>query len=101
MLPTTPHETSLMRTIAFTSFPQDEQDRFRSSCRWWRKKPDDFVVKAEEPDMPPGPPAPTERDVIVVHKPTGKGRRYGAGSGTNWILKFEDDIQAGYFRSPS
>jgi hypothetical protein len=97
MTPTTHFESCLMRTIAFASFPQDEQDDFRSSCRRWRKSPDEFIVRAEEQDPPPGPPTSIQRDVIVVHEPTGKARRYSAGSGTSWNIKFEDDLQAVYF----
>lgn len=86
-----------MRPIAFTSFPRDEQDDFRSSCRRWRKNPDEFIVQAEESDPLAGPPRPAERDVIVTHSPTGKSRRYSAGSGASWNMKFEDDLQAAYF----
>jgi hypothetical protein len=86
-----------MRTVAFTSFPQDEQDNFRSSCRRWRKNPDEFIVEAEESDPLAGSPRPIERDVIVMHSPTGKARRYSAGSGTNWNVKLDDDLQAAHF----
>ena len=90
-------ESYLMRTIAFALFPQDEQDDFRSSCRRWRKNPEEFLVKAEEQDPPPGPPTSTHRDVVVVHNPTGKARRYSVGNGTSWNIKFDDDLQAAYF----
>jgi hypothetical protein len=97
MTPTTRFESHPMRTIAFTSFPRDEQDDFRFSCRRWRRNPDEFTVKAEENDPPPGSAMPMRREVIVVYSPTGKGRRYSAGGGTNWILTFSDDLQAVYF----
>ena len=97
MTPATVVESYLMRTIAFASFPQDEQDDFRSSCRRWRKRPDEFLVKAEETDPPPGPPSPIQRDVVVLHNPTGKARRYSASNGTSWNIKFDDDLQAAYF----
>lgn len=97
MTPATRSEIHLMRTIAFTLFRQDEQDDFRSSCRRWRKSPDEFTVQAEENDPPPGPPSPMQRDVIVKHSATGKARRYSAGSGTSWNVKFDEDLQAAYF----
>ena len=97
MIPTTRFESHLMRTIAFALFPQDEQDDFRSSCRRWRKSPGDFLVKAEEHDPPPGPATPLQRDVVVLHVPTGKARSYSAGSGTSWNSKFDEDLQAAYF----
>jgi Protein of unknown function (DUF3606) len=95
MEPGTRFESHLMRTIAFALFPTDEQEDFRSSCRRWRKSPDEFRVTAEEEEL--GPPAPIQRDVVVVHPPTGKARRYSAGSGTNWNIKFDEDLQAAYF----
>jgi hypothetical protein len=94
---TTYFEIDPMRNIAFALFPQDEQDDFRSSCRRWRKNPDEFRVKAEELDPPPGPPIPMQRDVVVVHVPTGKARRYTASNGSSWNRKFDDDPQAVYF----
>ena len=97
MISTTLFENHPMRTIAFTLFPQDEQEDFRSSCKRWRKSPDEFLVKAEVDDPPAGPATPIQRDVLVVHVPTGKARRYTASSGTNWNSKFDDDLQAVYF----
>jgi hypothetical protein len=86
-----------MRTIAFNLFPEDEQVDFRSSCVRWRKRPDEFLVKAEEPDLPAPLPRPIQREVIVVHVPTAKARRYQAGRGSSWNAAFEDDLQALYF----
>ena len=86
-----------MRTIAFNLFPEDEQEDFRSSCARWRKSPNEFLVKAEEPDLPAGPPRPIQREVIVVHVPSAKARRYQAGRGSSWNAAFEDDLQALYF----
>lgn len=86
-----------MRTIAFERFPQDEQEDFRSSCKRWRKKPEEFVVRAEERDSSATSVTPLQRDVIVLHVPSGKARRYAAGNGTSWNAKFEDDLQAVYF----
>jgi hypothetical protein len=97
MITTTHLENHPMRTIAFTLFPSDEQEDFRSSCKRWRKSPEEFLVKAEEQDPPAGPATPIQRDVLVVHVPTGKARRYTASSGTNWNRKFDDDLQAVYF----
>jgi len=70
---------------------------FRSSCARWRKRPDEFLVKAEEPDLPAGPPRRIQREVIVVHVPSAKARRYQAGHGSSWNAAFEDDLQALYF----
>jgi hypothetical protein len=86
-----------MRTIAFNLFPQNEQDVFRSSCLRWLKSPDEFLVKAEEPDLPAGFPRSVQREVIVVHVPSAKARRYQAGHGSSWNAAFEDDLQAVYF----
>lgn len=97
MISATHVEVHPMRTIAFALFPQDEQDDFRSSCKRWRKNPDEFLVNAEEHDPPPGPATPIQRDVVVVHVPTGKARRYSASSGSSWNRKFDDDLQAVYF----
>ena len=92
-----------MRTIAFNLFPEDERDDFRSSCIRWRKSPDEFLVKAEEADLPAGPPRRIQREVIVTHVPSAKARRYRAGHGSSWNAAFEDDLQALYFstRRPS
>ena len=98
MIPTTSVESHPMRTIAFALFPQHEQSNFRASCRRWMKSPDDFVVSAEEQDPPPAGETSLQREVIVIHKPTGKGRRYTAGGGTRWNDEFDDDLQASYFR---
>jgi hypothetical protein len=85
-----------MRTIAFNSFPQDEQEIFRSSCVRWGKRPDDFLVSAEELDSP-GRRGPAHREVTVEHIPSSKARTYRAGRGAGWIGDFEDDLQAVYF----
>lgn len=86
-----------MRTIAFNLFPEDEQEDFRSSCVRWRKSPDEFLVKSEEPDFPAGALRAIEREVIVIHVPSAKARRYQAGHGSSWNAAFEDDLQALYF----
>jgi hypothetical protein len=88
-----------MRTIAFNLFPEHEQDNFRSSCVRWRKRPNEFLVKAEETDVPAVPPMPIQRQVIVVHVSSAKARRYQAGQGSSWNAAFEDDLQALYFSS--
>ena len=99
MTSTNRFESNPMRTIAFASFPQEEQDNFRSSCKRWRKRPEEFLVEAEELDPGPESVAPM-REVIVVHHETGKGRRYTDAGGTNWNNQFDDDLQAAYFREP-
>ena len=38
-----------------------------------------------------------QRDVIVVHVPSAKARRYQAGYGSGWNAAFDDDLQALYF----
>jgi hypothetical protein len=86
-----------MRTVAFDLFPADEREDFISSCRRWRRNPEEFLVKAEEYDPPPGPPSPVRRDVIVMYVNSGKARRYEAGHGSNWNAAFEDDLQALFF----
>src|SRR5947208_918840 len=86
-----------MRTIAFNCFPEGEQAAFRSSCLRWRKSPNEFLVKAEEVEVPAGLPRPIQREVIVVHVPSAKARRYRAGHGSSWNAAFEDDLQAVYF----
>jgi hypothetical protein len=60
-------EGYLIRTIAFASFPQDEQDIFRSSCRRWGKRLDEFLVKPEKPDPVPGPKSASQREVTVAY----------------------------------
>jgi hypothetical protein len=88
---------STMQIISLESFPSDEREDFISSCKRWRRDPDDFVVTAEEPDSPGSPPGPVRREVIVTHIPSGKARRYAAGHGSNWNLSFGEDLQALYF----
>jgi hypothetical protein len=92
-----------MRTIAFNLFPEEEQDVFKSSCLRWGMRPKDFLVKAEELDRPAGASRDVRREVIVIHIPSSKGRRYQAGNGSRWNSAFQDDLQALYFsvRSPS
>ena len=90
-------KVALVRTIAFNLFPEDEQEDFRSSCKRWRRNPDDFIVKAEEHDPAPGIVSPLRREVIVIHVPSAKARRYEAGHGSSWNAAFEDDLQALYF----
>jgi hypothetical protein len=86
-----------MRTLAFNRLPPDEQEGFISSCRRWTRNPEEFLVKAEEYDPPPGAPSPSRRDVIVTHVPSGKARRYTAGHGSSWNAAFEDDLQAVFY----
>lgn len=91
-------EKAPMRTVAFNLLPANEQEDFA----WWRRKagrmPDEFLVRAEEEDPFPGSGQPVRREVIVKHVPSGKAMRYRAGPGSNWIMAFVDDLQAGYFR---
>ena len=86
-----------MRTIAFNSFPADEREDFISSCQRWRRNPNEFLVTAQEHDPYAGVPSPLRREVIVVHRPSAKARRYQAGHATSWNAAFEDDLQALYF----
>jgi hypothetical protein len=86
-----------MRTLEFKQLPADEQEDFISSCKRWRRAPHEFHVKAEERDEVPGLPAPMRRDVVVLHLPSRKARRYQAGHGSNWNAAFEDDLQARFF----
>jgi hypothetical protein len=85
-----------MRSVEFRFFPEDEKEDFAQSCARWRKNPDEFAVRAEEQE-PGSAPSPLRREVIVTHTPTGKARRYEAGSGSNWNASFEDDLQALFF----
>jgi hypothetical protein len=96
MMATSHTEIPPMRIVEFASFPQDEQDDFRWSCRRWLKKFDDFVVTAEERSPASGSPGPVQRDVIVRHRPTGRARSYNACQGS-WNRKFDDDLQASFY----
>lgn len=78
------------------SFPADEREDFKSSCLRWRRSPDEFIVTAEEHDFDPGVPSPLRREVIVVHIPSAKARRYEAGHASSGNAAFEDDLQALY-----
>jgi hypothetical protein len=86
-----------MRTIPFHQFPADEQEDFYSTCMRWRKQPHEFFIEAQEYDPHPTAPSLLRRDVIVVHYPSIKGRRYEAGHGSNWNTAFEGDLQALYY----
>jgi hypothetical protein len=92
---------SAMKTIAFKLFPASEQEDFVWSCsHLGGKRPDEFLVRAEEEDPGPGSGQSVRREVIVKHLPSGKARRYGAGDGSSWISKFQDDLEAVYFHPP-
>jgi hypothetical protein len=86
-----------MRTISFSSFPEEEQEIFQLSCRRWWKRPRDFVVTAEEPDSPEDQQSFKPREVTVMYLPSAKARSYRADRGGRWIDDFEDDLQAVYF----
>jgi hypothetical protein len=88
-----------MKTVPFDLFPADEQEYFVWSCRHWGKTRDEFLVRAEEEDVTPGPLQPLRREVIVKHVLSGNARRYGAGQGSNWISAFQDDLHAGLYRT--
>jgi hypothetical protein len=86
-----------MRTVPFDLFPAKEQEDFRISCRHWGRSLDEFLVRAEEDDSPPGHPGPLRRQVIVTHLSLRRTRRYDAALGSGWIRAFEDDVQALFY----
>jgi len=86
-----------MRTISFHQFPAGEQAAFRSSCTRWRKQPDEFLVEGQDYDLRWGPPNLRRREVIVVHYPSLKGKRYQTGPASNWNVAFDRDLRAGLY----
>jgi|SRR6186713_2642574 len=86
-----------MATIAFDSLPDEEQRIFRVDCRRWAKRFEDFSVEAYDPDPSAGPEGSEKRQVTVIYKPTGQGRRYNAGIGLRWLGSLEDDFQFGFY----
>jgi hypothetical protein len=56
-----------------------------------------FSSKQRNRTFRQAPPRPIQREVIVVHVPSAKARRYQAGRGSSWNASFEDDLQALYF----
>jgi len=86
-----------MPTFSFDSLPEEEQRIFRVDCRRWAKRFEDFSVEIYDPDPSAGPDGSPKRQVTVVHKPTGQGRRYNAGVGLHWLGLLEDDFQLGFY----
>ncbi len=86
-----------MRTIAFDSFPEEEQEIFQLSCKRWGMRSRDFVVTAEEPDSPGDQRSLKPREVFVKYLPSAKARSYRGDRGGRWINDFEDDLELVYF----
>lgn len=90
-----------MRIIDFNDFPQDERGSFKRCCRIEsRGHYNDFCVRAEEIELPiasvDAVPS-VRRSVVVIHVPTGRGRRYEENNAQYWIAKFSDDMSDAYF----
>lgn len=85
-----------MRTVPFNSLPESEKEDFISACKQYRMNPAWFQVKAEEEPIQ-GTAGPIQRKVVVMHGPSGKGRRYKAGNASHWNVGFEDDLANFYY----
>jgi hypothetical protein len=86
-----------MANHLFSQFPQDEQDDFAAVCKKYARSVDEFEVLDEDQYPSGGNVGPITRQVTVALRGGAAVGLYNGGHGSNWVVDFENDLNAGEF----
>jgi hypothetical protein len=95
----TPSEIDLLRQdlqAALKLLGQDEIDDAHALMRDHSFRPDDFEI-IQRADPSPAFPSEVTGTITVVRKNNRVTKAYEAGSGSTWLVRFENDLKLGFF----
>jgi hypothetical protein len=85
-----------MTIKGFDALEKSEQEDFASACAKRKLSQADFLVALDDA-YPISGIGHIRRVVNVARHGRGEGRPYPAGSGTSWLMAFEQDLLNGVF----
>ena len=82
-----------------TNITDTEWEDFENALKKYRRKGVEFYVEESVHPAQPVTGGYIRGTVTVTHKPTAFNKTYKAGTGSSWVVEFDDDLAGGLYKS--